>query len=433
LIDRRAAEVNMRAVMEEIFPICRSITGNGVRSTLAIVGRALPMTIHEVPTGTRVLDWIVPKEWNVVDAYVADASGSRVIDFRRSNLHLLNYSTPVHTRVTRAQLEEHLHSRPDRPELVPYRTSYYEETWGFCLSDHERRALPDGDYDVVVDSTLTDGALTYGEVLLPGADREPEVLLTTHVCHPSLANDNCSGIALLTELGRLLASESRRLSYRLLFIPGTIGSITWLAQNESRTRRIAHGIVLTGVGDSGPLTWKRSRRADTVIDRAAEHVLKASGASFEVRDFSPYGYDERQFCSPGFDLPVGRLSRTPHGEYPEYHTSGDNLGFVDDRCLRESLEAVAAMLDVLEGNATYMNTQPKGEPQLGRRGLYRAVGGAMDHRSVEMAMLWVLNQSDGTRSLLEIAERSNLPFTAVRDAATSLVAHDLLVEVSPAD
>ena len=415
--------------MDEIFPICRSITGNGVRSTLAVVGRTLPLTLHEIPSGTRVLDWVVPKEWNVKDAYVADNTGRRIIDFRTSNLHVLNYSVPVQTRLTRSELDRHLHSLPDQPDLIPYRTSYYHETWGFCLTERERQAIPDGDYEVVIDSTLTDGALTYGEVFFPGSGSDQEVLLSTHICHPSLANDNCSGIALLTELGRLLAGTRNRLSYRLLFIPGTVGAITWLAHNESRIPRVAHGIVLAGLGDSGPLTWKRSRHGDTVVDRAAEHVLARSGCRFDLREFSPYGYDERQFCSPGYDLPVGRLSRTPHDEYPEYHTSGDNQAFVRDECLRESLETVAAILDVLDDDATYLNTQSRGEPQLGRRGLYDAIGGSMDRDSVEMAMLWVLNQSDGSRTLLDIARRAALPFTAIRVAADELLAHDLLAEV----
>ena len=419
----------MRELMDEIFPICRSITGNGVRSTLAVVGRSLPLTLHEVPSGTRVLDWVVPKEWNVEDAYVADSTGRRIIDFRKSNLHVLNYSVPVRTRLSRSELDRHLHSLPDQPDLIPYRTSYYHETWGFCLTERERRAIPDGDYEVVIDSTLTDGALTYGEVLFPGIGSEQEVLLSTHVCHPSLANDNCSGIALLTEIGRLLMGTRRRLSYRLLFMPGTIGAITWLARNESRTSRVAHGIVLAGLGDPGPLTWKRSRQGESVVDRAAEHVLATSGRAFDVRDFSPYGYDERQFCSPGYDLPVGRLSRTPYDEYPEYHTSGDNLAFVHDEPLRESLEAVAAILDVLDENATYVNVRPRGEPQLGRRGLYGAVGGSMDRASVQMAMLWVLNQSDGSRTLLDIARRAGLPFAAIRVAADELLAHGLLGEV----
>jgi aminopeptidase-like protein len=311
---------------------------------------------------------------------------------------------------------------------VPYRTSYYSEAWAFCVSERTRSELVEDRYDVVVDTTLAPGSLTYGELLLPG-EEEHEVLLTTHVCHPSLANDNCSGIAVLIEIGRLLAEKRHRYSYRLLFIPGTIGSITWLARNESVVRRIRHGIVLTGLGDRGPLTWKRSREGTTTIDRAAEHVLEHSGVPSKIVDFSPYGYDERQFCSPGFDLPVGRLSRTPHSEYPEYHTSADDLTFVDDLALGDSLRSTLAILDVLEADGRYLNTQPKGEPQLGRRGLYRSVGGAIDNKAMELGYLWVLNQSDGTQSLLDIAQRSGMPFDTLRRATAALVDAGLVVPV----
>ncbi len=429
-LDRVGSSVRIRSTLETVFPICRSITGDGVRATLAIVDRQLPLEIHEVPSGTPALDWVVPKEWNVRGAHLADASGRRVVDFADNNLHLVSYSVPHRGRLALEELQDHLVSLPDRPTLVPYRTSYYRETWGFCLSQDQRDSLAPGEYEVVVDTTLEDGSLTYGEAYLPG-DEPGEILLTTHVCHPSMANDNSSGIAVLTELGRLLSGVRRRHSYRLLFIPGTIGSITWLARNADRVDRIRHGLVLTGLGDPGPMTYKRSRRGDAIVDRAATHVLSHTDAQSRVVDFSPYGYDERQFCSPGFDLPVGRFGRTPHGEYPEYHTSGDDLEFVADDALVASLEAVLRILEVLEDERTFVNLQPKGEPQLGRRGLYRAIGGAVDAQSAEMALLWTLNQSDGTKSLLGIAERSGLPFAAVRDAASSLADHDLLGEVDP--
>ncbi len=427
-LDRGAAQRRMRARLEALYPICRSITGDGVRASLEILGSDLPLEMHEVPSGTKVLDWTVPQEWNVHDAFIADVDGRRVVDFGESNLHLVSYSIPFRQRITRAELDGHLHSLPELPKSVPYRTAYYDASWGFCVSEQQRSALHDAEYEVVVDTTLTDGALTYGEALLEGIENTAEILLTTHVCHPSLANDNCSGMALLAEVGRLLASTEHRYSYRLLFIPGTIGSITWLARNEMHLNRIRHGIVLAGVGDRGPLTYKRSRREDAIVDRAATHTLRHAGASHRVLDFSPYGYDERQFCSPGFDLPVGRLGRSPHGEYPEYHTSADDLAFVDDEALLGSLDTLLAVLDVLEGNGTYRNTQPKGEPQLGRRGLYRSIGGVPNLEAVEFALLWVLNQSDGTRSLLDIAERSGLPFPAVRSAADALLKHELLVE-----
>lgn len=420
----------MHDLCAELFPVCRSITGAGVRTTLGVLARELPgLEIHEVPSGTPALDWTVPLEWNVRDAYVADADGRKIIDFRRSNLHLMSYSIPVRQRMTLDELRPHLHSMPDRPDWVPYRTSYYNETWGFCLSHNDLLALPDGEYEVVVDATLEPGSLTYGELVLPG--EEPgEVLLTAHVCHPSLCNDNLSGISLLTAIGHELLARPRRFGYRLLFMPGTIGSLTWLATHRDVVGDIRHGVVLSGVGDDAGFTWKRSRRGDAEVDRVVSRLLEESGRPHQVVDFSPYGYDERQFCSPGFNLPVGRLGRKPHGEYPEYHTSADDLSFVTATRLQESYDLLSDVLSALEANRTYRNLQPYGEPQLGRRGLYRSVGGAVDSKSVEMAFLWVLNLSDGTNDLLAIATRSGLPFSTIRAAADALREHDLLAVCS---
>jgi aminopeptidase-like protein len=418
----------MHTFAAELFPICRSITGDGVRATLDVVAEHIPLQLHEVPTGTEVLDWTVPQEWNIRDAWVKDASGNRVVDFRANNLHVVSYSEPVNTRVTRAELAARVHRLPDRPDWVPYRTAYYERTWGFCMADNTFRALLGDEYEVCVDSTLSDGSLTYGEYAINGSDGD-EVLLTCHVCHPSLANDNLSGIALATFAAELLRDLPLRHTYRFLFIPGTIGSITWLARNEPNLDRIIAGLVLSGVGDRGAFTYKRSRRGQSLVDRAVEHVLAASGHPHTIVDFYPYGYDERQFCSPGFNLPVGRLSRSMHGEYPEYHTSADNLDFITPAALGESLATLLSIVTVLEHDDRYQNLAPKGEPQLGRRGLYRAVGGAVDRRSAEMALLWVLNLSDGDHSLLDIAARASLSFEAVRDAAWMLEEHGLLAPV----
>jgi aminopeptidase-like protein len=422
-----ASEVGkrMQKRIERLYPICRSITGNGVRETLAQIAEVVPLEVHEVPTGTPVLDWTVPPEWNVAEAWIKDSSGRKVVDFSQSNLHLVSYSVPIHRRMSREELTPHLFSLPDRPGSVPYRTSYYSESWGFCIRHRDLEALDDGFYEVFIDAALADGSLTYGELLLAGA-RSDEVLISTHVCHPSLANDNLSGIALATALAELLSVANLRHSFRFLFIPGTIGSITWLALNETRVARIKHGLVLAGVGDPGAPTYKRSRRGVAAIDRAAELVLGNRPGAHRLVDFSPYGYDERQFCSPGFDLPVGRFGRTPHGEYPEYHTSADNLTFISPDSLSESLDIVLSMLEVLEGDGTFLNLSPRGEPQLGRRGLYRNVGGDVDAPSFERALLWLLNMGDGSHSLLDVAERSRLPFSVLRQAAGQLVAHGLL-------
>jgi aminopeptidase-like protein len=415
----------MYRLISELYPICRSITGDGLRETLRRLQAYVPLEIREVPTGTQVFDWTVPKEWNIRDAYVKNDRGERVIDFQKSNLHVVNYSVPMKHRMSLAELNEHLFSIPTHPDWIPYRTSYYKETWGFCLSEQQRSALKEEEYEVCVDSTLEDGSLTYGEYLLPGETGE-EVLISAHACHPSLCNDNLSGMAMAISLARLLGTATRRYSYRFLFVPGTIGAITWLARNEERIAHIKHGLVLTGVGDAGSLHYKKSRRGAADVDRAAAHVLRHAGESHRVLEFSPYGYDERQYCSPGINLPVGRLSRAPHGTFPEYHTSADNLEFVHAEKLGEALEVCHEILQVLEKDANFVNTNPKCEPQLGRRGLYRMVGGLANAGTVEMAMLWVLNQSDGKNSLLDIAERSGMPFKEIHRAAELLHEHHLL-------
>jgi len=421
----------MHDVVRELYPLCRSITGNGVRETLKIVGRQIPLEIREVPSGTPVLDWVVPKEWNIRDAWVKDPSGAKVIDFRRSNLHVVGYSQPVRARMPLGELKRHLHSLPDRPDWIPYRNSFYRDDWGFCLSHRQLQSLPEGEYEVLIDATHGDGSLTYGEALIAGRSSR-EILLSCHVCHPSLANDNLSGISLLSLLGRYLAELSPFYSYRLLFLPVTIGAITWLARNDGALSEIEHGLVVTLVGDAGRTTYKRSRRGDAAIDRAFAHVLKHAG-DHEIVDFSPYGYDERQFCSPGFDLPVGCLMRTPHGQFPEYHTSADDLEFVKPEALADSLAKTLAALIVLENDRRYVNLNPKGEPQLGRRGIYRAMAERSDGGGREMALLWVLNQSDGMHSLLDIADRSSMPFEAIREAAQLLLEHELLREAVPGE
>lgn len=422
---KAGAGQGMYRLIEELYPICRSITGDGLRTTLRKLRSRIPLELHEVPSGTQVFDWTVPKEWNIRDAYVKNAKGERVIDFQRSNLHVVNYSVPVHQRMRLSELKEHLFTLPAHPDWIPYRTSYYKESWGFCLAQTQLDALKDEEYEVFIDASLENGHLTYGELLLRGKSEE-EVLISCHACHPSLCNDNLSGIALATMLAESLQGSPHRYSYRFLFIPGTIGAITWLARNEAKLRNIKHGLVLTGVGDSGKLHYKKSRQGNAEIDRAAALVLMHSGQPYEILEFSPYGYDERQYCSPGINLPVGRLSRTPHGTFPEYHTSADNLSFVHADKLGEAFEACEEIVAVLEANDTFVNLNPKCEPQLGKRGLYRMVGGQADAGLNEMAMLWVLNLADGNHTLLDIAERSGVAFGAIAKAAKILEEHQLL-------
>ena len=416
----------------ELFPICRSITGNGVRETLKQIGKRIPLTVHEVPSGTQVFDWKVPLEWNIRDAYIKNLRGERVVDFQRSNLQVVSYSQPVKRRMALSELKAHLHSLPDRPDWIPYRTSYYKESWGFCVSHNQLLSLTDPEYDVCVDASMTEGNLTYGECFLPGQSQD-EVLISTHVCHPSLGNDNLSGIAVAAFLAEWLQTRPRRYSYRFLFIPGTIGSIAWLSQHQQEAPRIKHGLVLTGVGDAGPITYKKSRRGNADIDRAMAHMLKHGGTPYSTCDFIPYGYDERQFCSPGFNLAVGCFSRTPHSQYPEYHTSADNLDFIKPMALAESLRCCQGALEILESNKTYLNQNPHCEPQLGKRGLYRAVGGQAGEKSMEMALLWVLNLSDGHHAVLDIAERAEFSFFRIQEAVEALLGVGLLHEVRRPD
>jgi aminopeptidase-like protein len=409
--------------MVELYPICRSITGDGLRHTLQLIGREIPLEVEAVKSGTQVFDWTINDEWSVRDAYIADLDGRRLVDFQAHNLHLVSYSVPVRERLTLEELMPHLHTLPEHSDWIPYRTSYYSRTWGFCLSHAQLEALGSGPFDVVVDSSITAGELNYGELVIPG-EWDDEVIISAHVCHPSLANDNLSGIVVATELAKaLLAVEHRRYTYRFLFAPGTIGSIAWLSEHPDLWPRIRHGLVLTGLGGGGRLVYKQTRHGSRLIDRAAGHVVRRGGG--EIRGYSPYGYDERQYNSVGFDLAVGRLSRTPHNEYPEYHTSADNLDFVGADELAASYTAVWEIIQILERNQSYRNLSPYGEPQLGKRGLYPTMGGKAASDAV-MAMLWTLGYSDGEHAVLDIAEVSGLTFGAIDEAADKLVAAGLL-------
>lgn len=417
----------MHQLARQLYPICRSITGNGVRQSLNILQEHIPLEIFEIPSGKQVFDWTVPKEWNIREAWIKDSQGSKIVDFADHSLHILNYSVPIHQKMSLSELKGHLFSLPDQPDLIPYRTSYYRENWGFCLTHNQLEGLEEGEYEVYIDSTLEEGHLTYGELFIEG-ESEEEILFSAHICHPSLANDNLAGISVMIELAKSLLSQKNRYSYRFIFIPGTIGSITWLAENEENIPRIKCGLVASLLGDPGNFTYKRSRRGDTEIDQIVEYVLQESGKEHEIIDFFPYGYDERQFCSPAFNLAVGNFTRSQFGQYPEYHTSGDNLELVQPQYLQESLEMYQAVLSILEKNQTYLNLSPKCEPQLGKRGLYDAIGGNSDSKALQMAMLWVLNLADGNYSLLEIAKRSKISFEIIAKIADTLIEKDLLAE-----
>jgi len=411
--------------IKEMYPLCRSITGNGTRETLKLIGQHIPLQIHEVPTGTKVLDWEVPKEWNIRDAYIKDASGNRILDFKKSNLHVLNYSTPINANLSLSELKPHLFSIPDKPTLIPYRTSYYAENWGFCLSHEQLSSLKEETYEVFIDSDLSNGHLTYGELFVKGISEE-EVLISTHICHPSLCNDNLSGIAVCTHLASIVAQTKPYYSYRFLFIPATIGAITWLARNEANLDRIKYGLVTALLGIDSIFTYKRSRIGTTRIDQIVEHILSKQGLSSKVINFIPYGYDERQFCSPGFNLPIGNISRIPFGEFPEYHTSADNFELISDKALNDSLKLFQEIFLHIEADRKYINQYPKGEPQLGKRGLYDGIGGRNDSKKLQLAFLWVLNYSDGEHSLTNIAALSGLDLKLIIEAANMLKEKDLI-------
>lgn len=417
----------MAAWIERLYPLCRSLTGEGVRETLRRLGELAPIELTEIPTGTRVLDWVVPREWNLREAWIRGPAGKEIVHTRDSNLHVVGYSVPVRARLPLARLKPRLHSLPDRPDWIPYRTGYHRDDWGFCLPHRLLESLPEGEYEVCVDATLEDGSMTLGECVLPGAT-SGEILLVAHTCHPSLANDNLSGLVAAAFLARELGRARLRHTVRFLFAPGTVGSIAWLARNRDRTDRIRHGLTLACLGDAGDPTYKRSRRGDAPVDRAAAAALRDRGRPFRVVEFSPYGYDERQFNSPGFDLPVGCLMRSMYGTFPEYHTSADNLAFVRPEALADSLALLREIVGILERDRVMTNLSPYGEPHLGRRGLYDSLGGRNDARQAQLALLWVLNLSDGSRSLLDISNRSGLPFRAIHEAADALERAGLLRE-----
>jgi aminopeptidase-like protein len=420
--------VQIHDFIAELYPIFRSLTGEGVRETLVRVARHAPFQIVEIPTGTRVYDWVIPKEWSVREAWIADSKGRRIVDVAESPLHVLGYSVPFKERVALEELRRHLYTLPHRPDRIPYRTAYWEETWGFCITQNQLEQLTDAEYEVCIDSSLEPGHLTYAELALQG-ESDAEVLISANICHPAQCNDGLSGLALVTMLAKHLRRRSRRYSYRFLLSPGTLGPLAWLWSNEDKLGRIRHGLVATCVGDRGTMTYKRSRRGAAEIDKVVEHVLRSSGDDHEIRPFVPWGGDERQFCSPGFDLPVGVLTRSPPGEFDEYHSSADDLSCVTRESLADSFEKYCTVFEVLERNVTYLNLSPKGEPRLGERGLYHTVSGDPSAAGAnERAVLWVLNASDGNTSLLDIAERSALPFSAIQAAAKALETRGLVKE-----
>lgn len=441
----------IETAFDRLWPMLRSLTGAGVRATHDILGEIVPLKRLEIPSGTPVFDWTVPKEWIVREAYMRAPCGGRILDVAENNLRLVNYATPFRGTLSRGELDGHLHSRPDLPDAIPYVTSYYEPRWGFCLTENERKMLSEGSYDIVVDTDLVDGSLALSEAVLPG-ERRDEVLISSYTCHPSLANNELSGPLVASFLYRRLAAwPRRRFTYRFVFAPETIGAIAYLSMRGAQLReRLIAGYVVTCVGLETHFTYKRSRRGDSLADRAAITALERCGKDFRVRDFAPTGSDERQYCSPGFDLPVGSLMRGAYGEYPEYHTSLDNKALISFRAMQECIDAYEAVCRALENenvlasatirrsadrsldrNATFENLFPYGEPQLGRRGLYPTLG-SVDQSARVAAMMWVLNLSDGRHDLPAIAERSGIAIERLREAAAAAEAKGVLKRCAPA-
>lgn len=415
-------------LIKDLYPIGRSLTGDGNRKTLDILKQNISIEVHEVTSGTQVFDWTIPKEWNINAAYIKDSQGNLVVSLQNSALHVVGYSIPINKTISFDELKHHLFTLPEYPDWIPYRTSYYQESWGFCLSQNQLLEMKDDIYEVCIDSYLKDGSLTYGEYYIPGQISD-EVLISCNICHPCMADENLSAIAICTILAKQLSLFSLRYSYRFLFSPATIGPITWLALNEHQTFRIKHGLVLTFLGDSKPFVYKKTRRDNSEIDEVLSHLLQESNKDYQIIDFFPYGYDERQFCSPGFNIAMGSFMRSQHGTFPEYHTSADNLDFINPINLAESFSICWAALHTLENNKFYLNQAPKCEPQLGKRGIYQGLGSDENQREKEMAILWILNLSDGEHNLLNISKRSGIRFDTIHHVAKLLCKHNLLKEI----
>ena len=430
-----------QALLERLFPICRSITGDGVRTTLAVLQEHAPWQIEEYRSGTRVYDWTVPREWVIRDAWIADASGERVVDFRRNNLHVVGYSVPVRARMALERLRPHLHSLPAMPDAIPYRTSYYKESWGFCLSERQLAALdPAVEYEVAIDSELKDGALTLADGVLPGESGE-EFLVSTYCCHPAMANDNLSGVIVATLLLRELASRPRRRhGWRFVALPETIGAIAYLAHHEAEMKRLAGGFVVTTCGGRGRFGVKESFLGNHLVDRVVAIALRDAGVEALRYPFAPDGSDERQYSSPAFRIPVTTISKDKYYEYPFYHTSLDDLGFVTGEALAASFALYRDAIDAIEENRVLRSRNPHGEPQLGRRGLYPQTGGALHQQPAGAAQAaadnevelisWIMFLADGTHDLIDIARRSGAPFRDVVAVARKLETNGLVEEVA---
>jgi len=409
---------DLEKYFDRLWPICRSLTGDGVRETLEILKELVPLEIHEIPSGTQVYDWTIPNEWNIRDAYILTPDGRKIASLHENNLHVVSYSVPVNREMSYEELAGKLHYLPEQPNAIPYITSYYKEDWGFCLTYEEYQKLPkEGSYKVVIDSTLAPGSLTYGDIVLPGESDE-EILFSTYVCHPSMANNELSGPLVAAFLYQEIAKlPKRKFTYRFVFAPETIGIIAYLNRvGEHLKSKLHAGYVLTCCGDEAPFVYKKSKRGDSIADRAAQHILKAAEVDHKVIPFAVGGSDERQYCSPGFNLPVGSVTRSMYRNYKEYHTSLDNKDFISFEAMTKTVEIYVQIAQALELNDYYVNLIPHCEPQLGKRDMYPSTAGWLNGTEYLYNLLHFLSYADGTVDLLEIAEKrsqSILAFTEV--------------------
>ena len=418
----------MYALCDRLFPICRSITGDGVRETLRILQEICPaMTMHEVPTGTQAFDWTVPKEWNIRDAWIKNSKGEKVLDFAKSNLHVMGYSIPVNQKVTREELLPLIHTQPDQPDAIPYVTSYYKERYGFCMSQEQKDTLQEDTYHIYIDSDLKDGSLTYGEILIPSTEgNKDEIFLSTYVCHPSMANNELSGPAVTIYLAKWLwEKKHRRYSYRIIFIPETIGSITYLSQHLPEMKKnIRAGFNISCVGDDRTYSYVASRYGNTLADKVAKNVLSFRYPEYKQYSFLQRGSDERQYNAPGVDLPVCAVCRSKYVEYPEYHTSKDNMGLISPTGLQGAHEVYRDMIEALEYNYKY-KIRCLGEPQLGKRGLYPTLS-QKGGRDFVAALTNFIAYADGTNDLIDISNIIGVPTKGVIPIVRQLLKTDLL-------
>jgi aminopeptidase-like protein len=422
----------LESYFDRLWPITRSLTGNGNRESLKILSEIIPLHVQEIPSGTQCFDWTVPPEWNVREAWIKDEKGNKVIDFKSNNLHLLGYSVPVDGWLTYQELAPHIYTLPDQPELIPYLTSYYKERWGFCMAHQDFLALDqNARYQVRIDSELDpEGSMTIADAFLRG-ESEKEIFFSSYICHPSMANNELSGPLVTAFIYDQLKNKKLKYSYRFIFVPETIGSIYYLSEfGEHLRNQLEAGFVVTTIGDKGNFSYKRSRRGNALPDRAVELILKQTEQQFHIENFFPTGSDERQYCSPAFNLPVGSLMRTRYAKYKEYHTSGDNKDFICFAAMQKSVEKYLEVIDLIENNNFYVNTMPFCEPQLGKRGLYPSLGSQKDTAQAIDAMMWVLNLADGSRDLIDIIKASNHDYRTIISTVATLEKNGLLEQIA---